>query len=336
MKLFKIKHNILLIFIVAIIVLILLYQLINVVNNSDVKDLSTLYKITNNEVIQYIHDFNESELCHESELPIGMIRNAIYNSSNELINSGKTVKIEDGTFEGYVYFEQNLPYEQNYILIVLVDFVQQSFLVDDIAFYKYRFILADNECIELPIKIDGFTEYSHELSYLIIPEPDLSDLVQDNMAPMMITDNIAYTRIIIDGLSPEKESIKFVDNYFEFEHEGNCSVLLSADIDDIRLMPFRKSQENIKLIIGNGTEQYKKYVMVAFFDWNQIPIFDSNIFETVNVPSKSNIYFDINAPITKDSKPYQIFLFPDLYDLEISKRIDPVKCTLRTIIIPNK
>lgn len=75
----------------------------------------------------------------------GMVSNGFWDSeTGAIVDQGTLLKPIDRKIRGRISFSQNIPDTRNHLLIIMIDYVQQSFCIDNNKYSTYSFSLKGN------------------------------------------------------------------------------------------------------------------------------------------------------------------------------------------------
>lgn len=282
---------------------------------------------------------NESGFTYNDDftvtLGLGMVAHGFYDTiTNKIIDSGSLMKPVNGKINGQVSFQQNINEIRNYLLIILIDYKQYDFIVNDTTYSTYPFSLEGNEELRISVEISNLNSDAHEFTYYIIPEPNITDLSIDNSNEwnkLLMTSNIYSWRLLLNSLTKNANLSEYDNSYMKMASQTDYGIQLSKTHQEVAVMPTCKSMDDVELIISNPYNSDLEYAVIAFLNWEQIPL-NNDIIKIVKIPSNTNIYYKIKVPTVDKNAPYQIFAIPNPYDNDINNS-NPPSCTLRTIIM---
>ncbi|ROR28312.1 hypothetical protein EDD66_105253 [Mobilisporobacter senegalensis] len=284
---------------------------------------------------------NEGGFSYNSDgtvsLGQGMTSNGFYDSKTKLIiENGSLIKPENGKVMGQVEFQQNVQGKNNYLLIIMVDFVQQKFNVDDVTYDSYAFSLKGdakkNIDIELPLKDLN----AREFEYIIIREPNITELSitnKDEWAKLHITRDFYSWRLFLSDFDYKSFSLEYDKSYNEMGRNNGLTMELTKAHNKIMTLPTCKSLENVELVMGNSYNVDMDFALVSFLGWEQTEFEDGSLVKYVKIPSNKSIYLNLKLPKVNSKLPYQIIAFPKPYDKNFRYTMPPFS-TFRTIVTP--
>lgn len=274
-------------------------------------------------------------------IPEGYMSNGFYDSETDnVIDGGSVIKLSGHTLQGKIRFQQNFPAENKYLLIVLIDYVQHEFKIEEKSFQSYSFSLEGESAIELNISVHLTESEGTEFSYVIIPEPEEQNFLVDgeyNWHTMLSTREWIVSRFELEReyINVEEKS-KYGQNYTEFHAEGNIyGFELVGSRDDMIVSVEGEGGEIVELVILNqeldsvGTD----YVIISFLDWQQIPIDGEHMKYYVTVPADTSISVPVVLPDVEEAKVLQIIAFK-ISDAGIEQYTRTTETTFRVLVKP--
>lgn len=301
-----------------------------------------LNSISNKEVTVLDDSNNENNFTYNDDgtvtLGSGMVANGFYdNTTNKIIDSGSLFQPVNGVIQGQVSFKQNISEKRNYLLIIMIDYKQKDFIVNDMPYTTFPFSLEGEDSIRINVEITNLSANAHEFSYLIIPEPDITELsISDSNEwnKLLMTSSLYGWRLLLNNSKKQIKPTEFDESYIKIDSQINYGIQLTKKYQEVTAMPSCSSMEDIELILSNTTDYDLEYVLVAFLDWKQTSIGVNDIPKFIKIPPQTNIYFKVTVPYVGKDTPYQIYAIPMPFSNDL-KNIIPPFGTLRTIVTPN-
>ncbi|MDE7310698.1 MAG: hypothetical protein K2N87_03600 [Eubacterium sp.] len=257
-------------------------------------------------------------------LGLGYSAHGFFTTDGNLVNSGDDILCEDGYIRGQIEFQKNLTEPMEYGLIIMNDFMQKKFAVDNEWFDCYRFSLSGNGTIKIAVEVP-VEDNAYEMEYLIVPEPDAKNFSMDNesgwhnflatkevsVSSYRITDKTGKRRVppVFDQIDTEKLE--------ELESEGNTGFELVKSSKDVSAFASAKSGSHACMCLGSMRKEVDAYAVIAFCDWKQTEITKGQWVRCyTSVPDK-NYFEEIILPNEQEDAVYQMFAF----ELPIESRL---------------
>lgn len=249
----------------------------------------------------------------------GYTSNGFYNlETNAIIDNGTTIEISGDVLQGRISFQQNFPVKRSYLVIVLIDYIQHEFYVEDQSFQSYSFQLEGESKINLDISIFLTESEGTEFSYIIVPQPEEKNYLIDgkyDWNTMFSDRGLIFGRYHLDRLyfQAEKEQ-EFPQDYIEFQAEGNISGFeLVESRSNINVSVEEKGGRTLELVFLNQTQESKEtnYVVLGFADWNQIPVDGIHMKYFVTIPADTSVSIPVTLPYVEEPTIFQIVAFSD-------------------------
>lgn len=257
------------------------------------------------------------------ELGEGFVSYGFYSTDGKLVEHDDLYSLTNGIFNGTYKFNQNRE-ESNYMLIVLVDYLQYPFQADEKIDDKYLFTLTGSSGASIDVEIDLRKQDAREITFLIVEEPYHMNLTNNNI---LASRSIYTTRV---QLTQDKTDIEFDDTYHEMQPLSHPMFELSKSHKDVRMTPECISGETIELMMGGSENEDMEYAVAAFSNWEQVPLWNNEMVQFVKIPAGKNIYYEIPLPEVEEDTPYQIIEFEWPFTKQEFGTFG--KATLRTII----
>lgn len=257
------------------------------------------------------------------ELGEGLVAHGFFDVSGKLVKEGNLYLPVDGVVKGTVNLQQNRE-ETNYMLIVLIDYRQHTFLIDGNRYQNYPFTLSGNTEINIDIEVELEGKSARELVFMIVEEPENMKLSYENASASR---NYYASRI---QLNEEDVELNYSVQYREMPFVSNYMFELAKSHKSVKMLLNSKGGDWVELALGGQNEKDMKYAIIAFAGWKQCPIWKNEMLQYVSVPAGRNIYFSIQLPEVDEDTPYQIFGFENPYAIDSESKINTA--TLRTIL----
>ena len=253
--------------------------------------------------------FDKANTYDERLIP-GSIAYGLLDQNNNIINSGEVIEIDTGVFEATVSIDQYLEEEREYLLIVLVDFIQQEFEINHQKYKSYKFKLNAKDGTNIPIQVK-IPSFSKELDYIIIKKPNLS-LKELDVEEIVRLQEILGMRFKINN---ELSKIEYEHNVRTISEGPIDNIFISKNENELQLFTTSSSEESVILSIGNMQETPMDYAVISFLDWQQIKFQDEKLIKFFNVQPKSRQAIPIILPKTESELNFQVIALPSPYKI---------------------
>lgn len=244
----------------------------------------------------------------------GFTAYGFYSEEGQFVDSGGDIECDNGHVKGQVEFQQNHEGTTEYGLILMLDFIQREFMVEDTAYQMYRFSLTGEDDIRIDVDIDVM-EGADRLTYLIIMEPDLRDFSlkdEDGWNNFMVTKNVYSNSYFISdesGQIAKEDEVISTDELPELEFDGNVGFELIKSELDMSVFDSAKGGEEAVLCIGGMGTKAEICTAVAFCNWEQVPVIQGELIQSYSCVPGRNSYEKIIFPDMQEEAVYQAFLF---------------------------
>ncbi len=226
-------------------------------------------------------------------------------------------------------------YDRDFKLIVLQNFVQSKFYIDDkeetVQSHNINIGKNSEEDIKVSVEISKETV---DLTVLFIKEPD-------GIVKEMDFDKLAYyeavyaKRFLVDNENNNLEfDIKSPDFTYQSEVD-DTPLFLSESKTERKILPSAQEITKAYLHIGNPNPElaHTKYAIIALKDWEQIKLMDSSILFVESDSKKTNGY-NIELPKIENSEEnIQFIAFPYPFEDWYKYTHNPVEYTFRTALL---
>lgn len=213
---------------------------------------------------------------------------------------------------------------------------QHDFIVNDTTYSTFPFSVEGEDGLRIDVEITNINSDAHEYNYFIISEPDINELSIDGsneLIKLLMTSNFYWWRLLLSNSTKSINLSEYDESYIKMDSQMNYGIQLTKTHQEIIAMPSCTSMEDVELVLSNTNDYDMEYMLVAFLDWEQIPIDDDDMTKFIKIPSQTNIYLKMKIPYVEKDTPYQIFAIPKPYSNDLKNAIPP-SSTLRTIILP--
>lgn len=242
------------------------------------------------------------------KLAVGSCSYGLYDTLGNLVQSGDTLPVKNDLISGTVSFRQNILKEKTeYLLMILVDYEKKCFSVGGQTYSDYSFTLAGEDSIDIDIEL-AFPENAKILTYLIVYEPQLTDLTfeSEGREEFLATRNFYTISCYLSEYPYDETDYEFCDDLNAINY-NSAGIFMTKDLAEEIVMPTCGSGEDIKILLGNTTDDEKTYVMLAFLDWEQSPI-EGEPYKLFKLAANKSYYYNLTVPEVNEASPYQIFL----------------------------
>lgn len=213
----------------------------------------------------------------------------IYNVNGN-IEKTKQYHIKAGQdFKKFISLGNLISEDRVYKLIMLVDYKQHSFSVDDNApSEEYNFKIGAGKTLEIPIKITDLDSGMHDIVVIMVKNPNNKSLDEEYRKKTDLSHLIIERFNVIVGDSDKPAT------HIEFTNEGvkepqNLGGIFLSKKNDYK----RWLSEDVKpgeildyfIHVGNSLEKdHQTYALVVLYNWKQIDI----------VEGKNVLYYKLN------------------------------------------
>ncbi|ARU59635.1 hypothetical protein CBW65_00025 [Tumebacillus avium] len=255
----------------------------------------------------------------------------LYEPDGKIIDNGTVLTPgPDNRITKVLSLSHFIEVDRKYGLVVLEDFKQIPFTVDGKTQTFYSFVMTPNKTINLKIDLT-VSDGVQELDYLIIKKPEY-----------LVTDQDIEKASALQEALPLRFPINRQDNSLNyavpaqtFTSGPNDNVFISRQAEELKILFQSKDDEPAYLSVGNIQKQDVDYALVAFQNWEQVPVDGQQpVLFTKLKPGERAVY-PLQFPGTDAEQNYQIFAFPKPFQVDRKDYASQhLYGTLRTILQP--
>lgn len=268
-------------------------------------------------------------------LPEGASSFGFFSTDGHLYEN-EVAKIENGELSAVVQYQQNYSETRKYLLIMMVDYEQHEFIVDNNICNTYCFSLEGDTTFKIPFTLCGLDADASEIEFLIFNEPDYRNLsIEDDLGwTQMHKMSECYAgRLRISDTPKQNQQPSIEGNEYEADNDG---LFLSESLDKLILMPRAQSGQPVNLILGNPAEENCEFALVAFCGWEQINLSEDSktVYTTLN--PRQTKYYQLDLPTVTENQPYQIVAFEKPFSENVKYVLPGPYATYRTLVMTNR
>ncbi|MDM5235151.1 hypothetical protein QUF83_02700 [Bacillus cereus] len=230
-------------------------------------------------------------------------------------------------------------YDREFKIIVLQNFVQSKFSIDDdsnvLQSHNVRISKKSEKKIKVSVEIDKETT---DLTVLFVKDPD--GIVKEmDIEKMAYYEPVYAKRLLIDNENNnlEIENFKYPDFTYQSDVD-DTPIFLSESKTERRILPSAQQASKAYLHIGNPNPEltHTKYAIIALKDWEQVKIMDDSVLFVESDSKKTNGY-NIELPgIKNNEENIQFIAFPYPFEDWYNYTQNPVEYTFRTALLKDR
>lgn len=258
----------------------------------------------------FIYNKINSPIVKERTLTEGQIAYGILDTEGKIIDNGSSLKLNSNIIQHTISLGQNLTEEREYLIIILVDFIQYIFTVNGHSYSSYSFILKNKAELKIDIEI-SLPSHAKEIDYLIIKKPNYL-LEKYDFNKINVLQEILPIRFKISDLMGKLE---YESDLLTITEGPNDTIFLSEDPYYLKPIIIAKSNEKAMLSIGNIEEEHRDYAVISFLDWKQQVFKDGKMVKYFNTNFNERQVLDIKYPYTDKPANYQVIALPKPYQV---------------------
>ncbi len=252
--------------------------------------------------------------------------------TKEILNKGERLLINESGTDAVISLEQNVSQRVEYLLIIMVDYIQQDFFVNGELYRAYPFSLEGYDGIDIEVDLSNGTK-GRELEYFFVVLPNEKDLSIDSAEGwdlMFKTQTMFEGRFLLQGDDWKEEEVVFDEGYTVADKGISNICTLTQNEKKLTAMPFCHGGERVKLALGTEAEEDETCAIVAFLNWEQVPI-QGDMNKMVKLEHDKIFFYDLTMPEVEEPTPYQVFVFMKPFDTD-AMYWSSSYASLRTII----
>nr|EEK66628.1 hypothetical protein bcere0006_31040 [Bacillus wiedmannii] len=235
-------------------------------------------------------------------------------------------------------FIHNVDEDRKYGLIVLEDYEQKPFKIEEAAneVSHYSFDMKPNSSITTRISLHTSPNAS-ELTFLIIKKPEYK-LKDNDLNKAVILEEILSMRYSINPPQEGSKKIKltFIHPNAILKDGLYEPLFVTNNEENLQTVFSEKEGRQLTLSNGNETKDEMTYAIVAFKDWEQVEIFnDKKIVYTAVAPETRQI-FNFTLPSVDQESNFQLVAFPSPYKTSEEDYVSQQAFGSFRIVIENK
>ncbi|MDE7552275.1 hypothetical protein [Bacillus tropicus] len=230
-------------------------------------------------------------------------------------------------------------YYRDFKIIVLQNFVQSKFSIDDnsniLQSHNVRISKNSERKIKVSVEIDKNTV---DLTVLFVKEPDR--IVKDmDIEKLAYYEPVYAKRLLIDNESNNLEIKNIIYPDFTYQSDvDDTPIFLSESKIERKILPSAQQASKAYLHIGNPNPEltHTKYAIIALKDWEQVKLMDDSVLFVESDSNKTNVY-NIELPrIENNEENIQFIAFPYPFEDWYKYTQNPVEYTFRTALLKDR
>ncbi|HDR7447822.1 MULTISPECIES: hypothetical protein [Bacillus] len=294
----------------------------------------TMYVLFHASIIQPYTPSKENK----REKQTNTISYGLKDNQGQHINNGSEITSENNTINVSLSFIHNIDEDRKYGLIVLEDYVQKPFKIENTVneLSHYSFDMKPNNSITTKISLHTSPNAS-ELAFLIIKKPEYK-LKDNDLHKASILEEILSMRYSIHHPHKESETLKFTpiqphtilkDGLYE-------PLFVTSNEEKLQTVFSEKEGETLTLSNGNETKDEIPYAIVAFKDWEQVELFHNKNVAYTTVAPETRQTFTFTLPTVEQESNFQLVAFPFPYKVSEDHYVSQQAYGSFRIVIENK
>ncbi|WP_002146604.1 hypothetical protein [Bacillus cereus] len=228
------------------------------------------------------------------------------------IDNGSEITSENNKVNVSLSFVHNIDEDRKYGLIVLEDYEQKPFRIEDTTneVSHYSFDMKPNSSITTKISLH-ISPNASELTFLIIKKPEYK-LKDNDLNKAAILEEILSMRYSINTYQKGNETIKSTPVQPKTVLKDDLYEPLFITRNEEKLQTVFSENEGKELTISNGneTKEEMSYTIVAFKDWEQVELLNNKKVAYTTVAPETRQIFNFTLPTVEQESNFQLVAFP--------------------------
>lgn len=249
------------------------------------------------------------------EQQVNTIEYGLNSLDGKYIDNGSTISPRNDEVNVDISINHNLNERREYGLIVLEDFKQVSFeLENKKKFAKYLFTMNPNSSKDIGVRIP-IKQKTQELTILLIKKPSYK-LKEMDLNKASILEDVLSMRYPVNHKN-KLDNLKEVEPDAIVKDGLNEDMFITNDIHKLQSVMVGKEGEKLWFSTGNDTSEPLKYAIIAFKDWRQTKVIDNQEVLYTTVSGAERKLSSFTLPKVKNDSNFQLIAFP--YPYQVSK-----------------
>ncbi|PDZ03170.1 hypothetical protein COE20_20150 [Bacillus cereus] len=275
---------------------------------------------------------------NKREQQTNTISYGLKNTKGQHINNGSEITMENNEINVSLSFIHNVDEDRKYGLIVLEDYEQKPFKIEEAAneVSHYSFDMKPNSSITTKISLHT-SPHASELTFLIIKKPEYK-LKDNDLNKAVILEEILSMRYSINPTQKgsEKAKLTFIDPNAILKDDLYEPLFVTNNEQNLQTVLSEKEGKQLALSNGNETKDEMTYAIVAFKDWEQVEIFNNNKVVYTAVAPETRQIFNFTLPSVDQEINFQLVAFPFPYKTSEEDYVSQQAFGSFRIVIENK
>jgi len=243
-------------------------------------------------------------------LPLGAVQFGVHDvETGAVINAGGVLVPLDGRLRVNTGTGQHLDEDTRYVLIVLVNNEQRTFIHEGREYKTYAYTLAAEDeyffDIEVPIDEDA----DREVIFVFFQNPDFNEVPSDDYLAAAAFKHALSQRYFIGT----DTRVPFSPDYWTYGTEIDYApdiptMFLTDDAARRHVAAAAIGGETLQLILSNYRDHDIIYALGSFLDWKQYPFSDGDLIKYIHMPAQSTRILDFTVPTVTERAPFQVFI----------------------------
>jgi hypothetical protein len=276
-------------------------------------------------------EINSDEIIRETADTISY---GIKSITGEHIDNGSKLNPENNKISVKISINHNIDEDREYGLIVLEDFKQVQFKIENKEeFTKYFFNMEPNSSKYINVSLPVNSK-SRELNFLLVKKPNYK-LKELDFNRAAILEEVLSMRYSINQ-TKHNDNVRETAPDTIIKDGLNENLFVTKNKKKLESVFVEEEGKVLTLSAGNDTDKVMKYAIVAFKDWDQSKIINNQEVIYMTVPSEVRGIFDFKLPDVEHESNFQFIALPFPYEVSKDNYISQESFESFRILIQNK
>lgn len=259
--------------------------------------------------------------------------------AGDVLYDNELLEVSEGSVALSVWLDHQMKEAEEYGLIILQDFIQTPFFIDNINIDNI-FVFNAEPYSENILLIDiPISNETSELVVIIVKKPN--DIMEDfQIETALNLEQVYVKRYIIKDqpITNKKSTFPITEPNKIIKDELNPDLFIGSNTDDLTPFSTIKEDTNFYMHVGNNliSQESLDYVIVGFKDWIQYPFINNN--KTLYIPENSSgerKVFELLTPSVEKQENIQFIAFPYPYEIWNEQFYVKAQGSFRIVVNPS-
>ncbi|MGL5752967.1 MAG: hypothetical protein ACRCXT_20670 [Paraclostridium sp.] len=252
---------------------------------------------------------NSNRISNDTYVSYGFL-----NSTGDIISNGSHISIDIAKpqLQHTLDLDQSLDENYSYLLMVLVDFNQVKFKVENEVYSYYEFDVNKKDSIQIDLKID-IPKNAKELDYILIRKPNYMP-AKENIEELISLQTVLPIRFKLNDLDYNLNYETSLESFYDGQIDN---IGISDKKNKFDLLYQSNDNSNIYITVGNYSSDDIDYAVVLFNDWEQIKFDDGQLSKVFKLKPDEKQSIQLGLPNVDKDSVFQAIAFPLPYKVSL-------------------